>query len=60
MGLDFQNESGGFEDYYFNRYLREYFNWLETNTGVEISALGTGAKNGERILKKQLIMPIKR
>ena len=60
LGLDFQNESGGFEDYYFNRYLREYFNWLETNTGVEISALGTGAKNGERILKKQLIMPIKR
>lgn len=60
LGLDFQNESGGFEDYYFNRYLREYFNWLETNTGVEISALGTGAKNGERILKKQLIMLIKR
>ena len=54
LGLDFKGESGNFEDYYFNRYLREYFDWLERETKVEISALGTGAKKGERILKKTL------
>ena len=60
LNLDYEGEKGNFEDYYFNRYLREYFSWLESNTDVEISALGTGAKNGERILKKNLVLPIKR
>ena len=60
LGLDYEGEKGNFDDYYFNRYLREYFSWLESNTDVEISALGTGAKNGERILKKNLVLPIKR
>ncbi len=55
LGLEYKNEIGHFEDFYFNKYLREYFNWLENKTGVEISALGTGAKNGERILKRDLI-----
>ena len=60
LGLDFKGESGNFEDYYFNRYLREYFDWLERETKVEISALGTGAKNGERILKKILVKNIQK
>lgn len=60
LGLDFQYEKGNFEDYYFNRYLREYFNWLESETGIEISALGTGAKNGDRILKKTLVRDIQK
>ena len=60
LGLDFKGERGNFEDYYFNRYLREYFDWLERETGVEISALGTGAKNGERILKKTLVKNIQK
>lgn len=55
LGLDYKGEIGNFDDFYFNRYLREYFSWLESETDVEISALGTGAKNGERILKKKLI-----
>ena len=55
LGLEYKEEKGNFEDYYFNRYLREYFNWLERNTQVEIAALGTGPKNMERILKKPLI-----
>ncbi len=55
LGLDYKGETGNFDDFYFNRYLREYFDWLESETGVEISALGTGAKNGERILKKVLV-----
>lgn len=55
LGLDFRGKTGNFEDFYFNRYLREYFDWLEGETNIEISALGTGAKNGEKILKKKLI-----
>ncbi len=58
LGLDYASEFGNFDDYYFNRYLREYFDWLESETNTEISALGTGAKNGERILKKQLVKSI--
>lgn len=55
LGLEYKGEKGNFENYYFNRYLREYFDWLERNTQVEIAALGTGPKNMERILKKPLI-----
>lgn len=51
LGSDFKTETGKFEDYYFNKYLREYFDWLESKTGIEMSALGTGVKNGEIILK---------
>lgn len=60
LGLDYKNEIGNFNDYYFSKYLMEYFNWLEGETGIEISALGTGAKNGERILKKSLVKKIQR
>lgn len=55
LGLEYKGEKGNFENYYFNRYLREYFDWLERNTQVEIAALGTGPKNMECILKKPLI-----
>ena len=55
LGLSYKDKSGYFDDYYFNRYLREYFSWLESETKTEISVLGTGAKNGARILKKELI-----
>ena len=58
LGFDYKGEIGDFDDFYFNRYLREYFNWLETETEVPISALGTGAKNGERILKRTLVKNI--
>lgn len=60
LALEYKEVKDNFEDCYFNRYIRNYFDWLESETDVEISALGTGAKNGDRILKKQLIMPIKR
>jgi len=55
LGIYYKEKTGNFEDYYFNRYLREYFNWIESNTNTEISALGTGCKNNERILKKSLV-----
>lgn len=60
LDLDFQNKTGKFEDYLFNKYIREYFDWLESSTNVEISALGTGAKNGDRILKKCLVKDIQK
>lgn len=60
LTLEYKEVKGNFKDCCFNRYIRNYFDWLESETDVEISALGTGAKNGDRILKKQLIMPIKR
>ncbi len=55
LGLDYKEMAGNFDDFYFNKYLREYFSWIESETNTEISVLGTGAKNGRRILKKQLI-----
>lgn len=55
---DFQNKKGNFEDFYFNKYLREYLSWLESETKTKISALGTGAKNNERILKRTLVKEI--
>lgn len=58
LSYDHEGKKGDFEDYYFNRYLREYFDWLESKTKTEISALGTGSKNGERILKKKLVKEI--
>ena len=57
---DFKGEKGNFDEYYFDRYLREYFSWLESETDTEISALGTGARNGEKILKRTLVRPIER
>ena len=60
LGLDYEGKSGYYNEYYFNRYLREYFDFLENETGTSISALGTGPKNGDRILKKQLVKEIKR
>ena len=60
LDLDFKSQKGNFEDYYFNRYLREYFDFLERETNTEISALGTGSKNGERILKRKLTREIQK
>lgn len=55
LSFEYEHETGNFENYYFNRYHRNYFNWLELETKTDILALGTGEKNNERILKKQLI-----
>ena len=55
MGL-----TGNYNDIWFDKQLRVYLDWLESETGVDISALGTGAKNGEKILKKELVKNIQR
>lgn len=43
------------KDIYWKQHIEEYLNWLENETGVDISTLGTGARNGERIKIKELI-----
>lgn len=58
LSQDYIESSGSFDDYYFNRYLRNYLEWLESETKTEICALGTGPRNGQRILKKTLIKEI--
>ncbi len=55
LDLSYEHKCGNFEDYYFNRYVRNYFDWLESETNRDICALGTGAKNREYILKKEFI-----
>ena len=47
--------NGNYDDIYFDKTLREYINWLESKTGIDVSTLGTGARNGERIKIKELI-----
>lgn len=47
--------NGNYEDIWFDKTLREYINWLESETGIEVSTLGTGARNDERIKIKELI-----
>lgn len=60
LGYDFEGAKGNFQNYHFDRYIRNYLNWLEGETGVEICALGTGAKNGDKIIKMQPLRPIQR
>lgn len=60
LGVEYRGEAGDFKDYYFNNYLREYFNVLEDKTEVPISVLGTGPKNNERIIKLRPILDIQK
>lgn len=55
LDISFKNENKNYEYYHFNKYLREYFDWLEASTNTPIISLGTGPKNNERILIKSLI-----
>ena len=50
-----QGLKGNYEDIEFDKPLRNYFDWLESETGIDISVLGTGARNGESIKRKELI-----
>ena len=49
-----------FDRYDIGRAPEEYLAWLESESGVDIAALGTGARNGERILIKKLVNPIEK
>ena len=49
------------KDYRVNKdNLDRYLEWLESECNTPVVALGTGAKNGERIKRKELIKPIER
>lgn len=55
LNLEYEHKKGNFEKYYFNRYLRNYLDWLQDETKTDLLALGTGPKCNERILIKNLI-----
>ncbi len=52
--------TGNYNNIWFDKPLRNYLDWLESETDIDVSVLGTGAKNGERIKRKELIKPIER
>lgn len=56
LDYDFYHYKGMMDEVYFNKYIREYLRWLESETGCEIISLGTGAINEERIAKKKSLV----
>lgn len=58
LSWDSKGETGDFDINDFNHYLREYLNWLESETKSYIAALGTGPQNGERLLRRRLVKDI--
>lgn len=57
---DCEGLSCNFEEYDIGRAAEEYINWLEWKTDLDISVLGTGPRNGDRILRYKLIKDIER
>ena len=55
LNYDFNALTGNYEDIYFDKTLRTYIDWLESSTNTEVSTLGTGERNGQKIKKKELI-----
>ncbi len=55
LSYDYKGLKGNYDDICFDKYLRVYLDWLEDETGIDVSNLGTGARNGERIKRKELI-----
>lgn len=55
MSYDYKSLKGNYDDICFDKYLRVYLDWLEDENGVDVSNLGTGARNGERIKREELI-----
>lgn len=55
LGYEYTKTKGNIKDFLFNRYIEEYLNFLETETNTPLLALGTGAKNQERILIRSLV-----
>lgn len=55
LSYDYKGLKGNYDDISFDKSLRVYLDWLESETGIDVSNLGTGARNGERIKRKELI-----
>ena len=60
LSYDHVGVIGNYDDIWFDKSLRSYIDWLESETNTDISKLGSGAKNGERIKRKELIKPIEK
>lgn len=56
LSLEYHHSKGMMSDYLFSKYIYEYFEYLESSLNVEITALGTGAINNEKIVGKSLIL----
>lgn len=55
LSYEHKGKSGKYNDMWFDKPLRNYLEWLESETNTQISVLGTGPKNGERIIRGQLV-----
>lgn len=60
LDLSLAGKKCDYQELFLNHYLDEYINYLESSTNVGVAALGTGSKNGERILRKNLIRKIRK
>ncbi len=54
LNINYKNIIGNYDDIYFDRYIRSHLEWLEVETACNISTLGTGSKNMERIVKYKM------
>lgn len=55
LDYSYQGAKGSYNDILIEKNLRVYLDWLESETKVDVSNLGTGARNNENIKKKELI-----
>ncbi len=60
IGSEYKGAIANYEDYYIERYHRRYIEWLESETGVPICALGTGPRNNEKIMRMKMVKEIER
>ena len=55
LNYNLAGEKGNYKDINLTKTLRSYIDWIESETNVDISTLGTGARNDEKIKIKELI-----
>lgn len=49
LDYNFAELCGDYDEFYYDRYIREYLNWLESETNAKLISLGTGPQNNQRI-----------
>jgi adenylosuccinate synthase len=53
LDASYEGLKGDYSEFYIAKPHREFLNWIESETGVPITKLGTGAENGEFIIKNE-------
>jgi adenylosuccinate synthase len=53
LNSEYEGLKGKYDDIYIDKYQREYLYWLEEETGVPVTMLGTGPDLDEYIIRKQ-------